>query len=855
MMRSRPSPPPLPAGRALLSIVVLTATLCAGCTRRYYREQADDVGHQLTTGFAAEAGQPLRDDIASIVPPSRMFDPFNPDFPPMPPDDPTAHTRMHCVDGKRAYNWHKYPSTGEVDDQHWLSFLPWNEQGRVQIDMTGAVQLAYVHSREYRKELEDLYLSALDVSFERFRFDAQFFAGNATFWNADGRLRTGAGQVSRLSTETGGSMTKLYAAGGQLIVDVANTIVWQFSGTDSDVNATLLDFSFIQPLLRFGGRARILERLTLVERQLIYNVRQMEQYRQSFYAQVATGRAVSEGPNRRGGVSGAGLQGFTGFGGGFGRLNVAGGSASGVVDAGGFLGLLQDQVQIRNQEANVSSLRDSLATLQINFEYNRLGNKFQVELARQALYEGQSKLLAAKAAYQTRLDTFKVFLGLPPDLEVDVRDPLLDQFELIDPQMTRLTERADAASLRIPRGRKIVADDLVEFLEGPTAVRLEAEKHLESVEADFAVLEQNFPRREAQLEKLQQRPEMAEGDLPADAYSVEGLRKRRDSLRRDLDKLKGNLSDTWTQLEKLRTDLPNLTQEDARKQFDLIHPALTAQLVTLSLAQARARVDAIVWTPIDVGWQDAVETARLNRRDWMNARAALVDTWRLIEFNANALKSGLNVTMNGDITTVGDNPAKFRDTTGRIRLGLEFDAPLTRVAERNIYRQSLIEYQQARRNYMLFEDRVSQSLRAIVRTIELNQLNFEIRRSALQVAFQQVDLARARLGRPPQADETPAAYAADQSNVGRDLVTAYGSLLDDQNNFIAVWVNYEVQRLGLDFEMGTMQLDDRGLWIDPGAVTPGVQTPPEELEELPADLLIPQDAADAAPPPAGPALP
>ena len=63
-------------------------------------------------------------------------------------------------------------------------------------------------------------------------------------------------------------------------------------------------------------------------------------------------------------------------------------------------------------------------------------------------FEGQSKLLASKTAFQNDLDTYKVFLGLPPELEFDVRDPLLDRFRLIDPETTRLTERAGQIALR-----------------------------------------------------------------------------------------------------------------------------------------------------------------------------------------------------------------------------------------------------------------------------------------------------------------------------------------------------------------------------------------------------------------------
>lgn len=835
MRTRRPlSAPKLGPFAAWLLIGIFLST-GGGCTRRYWRNQADDVAGSLMRQFSRETGENPRDAGSRPAVQSRLFDPFNPDFPPMPPDDLIAHSRMVRVDGKRTYRWDDRDHTPAVDLKNWLNFLPSDENGKVILDLTGAVQLAYVHSREYRKELEDLYLSALDVSFERFRFDSQFFATNGTFFNTDGRLRNGNNNsVSQLRTDDTFTVTKLFAAGGTLVVDLANTIVWQFSGPDTNVNTTLLDFTFIQPLARLGGRARVLERLTLVERQLIYNVRQMEFYRQGFYAQVATGRAATDGPNRRGGVSGAGLQGFTGFGGGFGRINVQNVTASGVVGAGGFLGLLQDQIGIRNQEANVTTLRDSLTRLQDEFDADRIKDKFQVELARQALYEGQSKLLASKAAYQTTLDTFKVFLGLPPETDVEIRDPQLSRFQLIDPETTRLTERAGQIVLRAHGPKGITEAELAELLDGEESIRGGVMHHLGIVGNDLRVLEENFPKRVRQLERLMRRPEVAGGDVPLDAYSVDALSKRRQALIADFTALENGLAETWRQVEALRAALPKLDPKEARDRLDRIHPILSSQLLALSLAQARARVDSIVWTPIDISWEEAVEVARYNRRDWANARANLVDTWRLIEFNANALKAGVNVVINGDMTTLHDNPVAFRDVTGRLRFGLQFDAPLTRVAERNIYRQSLIEYQQARRNYMLYEDKVCQSLRSILRTIELNQLNFEIRRSAVQVAIQQVDLARETLSRPLRPMEEAADYAAARASIGRDLVTALGSLLDDQNDFISVWVSYEVQRLGLDLEMGTMLLDDRGMWIDPGPIQPGDfsnrrDCPPEEL--------------------------
>jgi len=45
-------------------------------------------------------------------------------------------------------------------------------------------------------------------------------------------------------------------------------------------------------------------------------------------------------------------------------------------------------------------------------------------------------------------------------------------------------------------------------------------------------------------------------------------------------------------------------------------------------------------------------------------------------------------------------------------------------------------------------------------------------------------------------------------------------LLDAQNDFLSMRVGYDVLRLELDFESGTMHLDNDGLWSDPGPINP-----------------------------------
>jgi hypothetical protein len=314
-------------GLYLALFAVLSAQL--GCTRSYYRRQADSEVNCIIDNKSAAIGSAPGQFRIEIDPRSRMYDPTNPDCPPMPPDDPTSHQLMHCVDCTPGSPcWRHLDTTPHTENPNWKDSLPRDEEGSIVLDLTGAVETALLHSPEYQEQLETLYLSGLDVSFERFRFDTQFFGGSSIFYEAEGPIRSGRPSgSSRLIVEPSRAgnryrAEKLTATGGELVVGFANSLMWQFAGPDDYSSRTLIDVNLVQPLLRAGGRIRVMERLTIAERALLANVRQMEHYRRGFYLSVVTGEDPGEGPNRRGGFfGGSGLEGFSGVGGGgFGRV-------------------------------------------------------------------------------------------------------------------------------------------------------------------------------------------------------------------------------------------------------------------------------------------------------------------------------------------------------------------------------------------------------------------------------------------------------------------------------------------------------------------------------------------------------
>lgn len=823
----------------LLLIALSSGCACFKCgALPKYRQQADAEANCLTAQKASTLGSLPEDFHIRIDPRSRMFDPFDPDCEPMPPDDPLSHRYMDCVDCKKGSKcWRCLPETPFVENPEWLTFVPQDEEGFLTLDSQEAVSAALLHSTRYQRELEELYLSALDVSFERFRFDTQFFGGSQVLFTADGRDRSGTGNSSSqlvvAPSRPGNNFRaeRLTATGGQLVVGLANSLVWQFAGPDDYSSNTLLNFSLVQPLLRGAGRTRILETLTISERALLANVRAMERFRRGFYLSILTGNDPGQGPSRRGGFfGGSGLQGFTGVGGGgfgnvgnfgfnnFGGQGGGGGftGGAGAQGAGGFLGLLQNAQQIRNQRANVAALRESYEQLQASYDAGRI-DRFQVELAQQALFNAQSQLLTAETFYQGSLDGFKFTLGLPPDLPLKVKDPLLDRFQLVDPELEKvqtevselldelrglraeLAERGNAAELPL---------DVAEWPVELARLRGLVEQQLAVVEEDFLTLEAALPNRKKALQSLAVRDEAQEANIDPALFDFAPLEARAMKRQREYGQIERRLETLWTELAQLATE-ENSKNAQLNKMVEGL-TKLSGTLLELSLVQAGTRLESISIEPTELTSAQALQIASAYRRDWANARAQLVDSWRLIYFNANNLKSDFGLVFNGDLGNVGDNPFRLRNTRGRLQVGLQFDPPITRLAERNVYRQALIEYQQARRSYYQFRDGISLGLRNTLRQLRLNEVNFELRRAAVLVAISQVDLTQLRLSQPPK----PEIEEQFGATTARDLVQSLSDLLNVQNDFLSVWVNYEVQRLNLEHDLGLMELDAAGLRIE-----------------------------------------
>lgn len=860
----------------------ILATLCVlvmpGCHRQFYRRQADCEANALIAEKASHVARPPNTSLGIEVDRrSRMFNPFDLDFQPMPLDDPASYKYMQCVDGRRGYPmWEAAGVTNLSESPDWWQFLPLDENGVLVLNLENSVRIALLHSPEYQSQLEQLYLSALQVSAERFQFDTQFFGGTRAFLTADGDRRPGGGGQSSTRFETGPysvgrrplSMQRRFATGADLVVGVANNIVWELSGPNSQSATTVLDFALLQPLLRGAGRDIVLEDLTFAERQLLANVRSFERYRRSFFLNITVGRSL-ESELARGGFTAGGLG------------NAIPSLASNLnVNAGGYLGLLQTQLQIRNLEENIARqtefllvLEDTLIELRTKIPDENeadaiVRQRLQIAQARSSLLTSQTSLVDRQNGYQRAVDTFLRSLGLPPYICAKLNDPILDQFELID--RTLLLRREELSALRAEVGvlnvavldkseltidpktnmpvRKLIWDEelaaLLQALRDELKPLDEFNKNL--IEQDLPAVAKDVDqfvesitvrkKQNAELQKLYRTEQnsicglLNVSEIDESIFKIEELEKLGPELKEAFvklaERLKGyeddivNLQDTMRRFsEETKTDqnaeeLADILRDEVIFASQDLLSNLGDDVLALQLIQARARTERVVLPSVEITPENAFEIARRNRRDLANAKAALVDTWRSIEVTADNLESNLDLVFSGDIQNVGNNPARLRSSTGRLRVGLQWDAPITRLLERNAYRTSLIRYEQAKRSYYQLEDGIWQLLRAEVRQLQANRLTFELGRQSVRIAASQIELnadiraindARGRTAGPTAA---------------RDEISALSDLLNAQNSLLNIFVNYEVVRRGLDFDLGTMELTPEGLWIEPGELSP-----------------------------------
>ena len=706
------------------------------------------------------------------------------DFLPLPPKDDNI-SRSITMRIQKGDAYQDGNASLVLDAGKWRRSLPVDVNGSVLLDLETSIVLALLHSREFQKQKEALYLSALDVTYERFQLGPVPFAGVT-------------GQVSQeidedpsdFQSRAKAGFRGITGKGTSWIASLANRLSIELTGGDVEVGGSLANLTITQPLLRGASRRIYLEQLTQSERSLLADARSLEQFRQGFFLNVVLGSnpAGSVGTNR--------------------NILPISPPSTGV---SGFLGLVQELQRIRNQEANVAKLNDSLLQLEAAFEAGRIGSRLQVDQARQALFNGQSRLLAAKSSFANRLDGYKIFLGLPPDLPMRVIDDYIQSFRLADSDLVGLQDRVNRVLSAVRNPEEVsTPESLRLYFDQINGMQENTALSMASLRQDFRKFQQVLPLRKEGFASLRKRSDLKELGMGEEAFRDQELDGLLEELNATIERVGSSLRVFYQNLEQWEEESGSLPLETARGRFSVLINGFSGTLLEISLVKASARLESIVMEEIMISPKNSSEIASAFRMDWKNNRATLVDVWRKADIAKDDLKTDLDLVLSGDLGSDSMGSGQFEPDESRLRVGLELDTPLSKIKERNRYKASLLRYQQARRSYLAFEDSILRAFREHQRLSKLFQLNFELSRAAVRGAIAQVDLARMRLDEPPQ----PGRNAQFGATTARDLVNALNDLLEASNSFVEVWIGYEAMRMRYAYDLGTMQLSDKGLWVD-----------------------------------------
>jgi hypothetical protein len=773
-------------------IVLGWATLMAttGCTRFHYHEKADRDVYTIQQERLIDPRWrvPLRPVEPSPL--ARYRDPFHPDREPFTPDDPAA---LQFQVSERLHWWRgfgpriKKRGVAPIEDPSWPLLIPRDKDGAVVLSRESAMQLATIHGRDYQTQVEALYTTALSVSLTRFRFQIQPFASEALTYQTSG-ARSNLNNNLTLLGRAG--LNKTFYSGAQFVADFTNNLLFQYTGDGLNVVRSTLLISATQPLLRGAFARNVTQPLSLIERQMLYTIRDFTRFRRGLYVQAVSG----------------------------------------------YLGFLNQVQGIRNQEENIRNLARNLAETEALVAANlkTLSERDQVAIQYQTAQLG---LLSSRAGLQTSLDSYRVqTLGLPPDLPMTIDVAPLQTFELSDPRIAELRESNDRLYLGLlqtvtPEG-KLTNPPREELI----ATTRELLGNLARLNGLLEGAQQELDDWRRKLDLIDERGEVP---LPEarprvrDSAEAQLAQELHEGLLGTEARLADNIQTAQALLARIEADPEDALEDDWQDLRELVGDDFRGRLSDVFATQNQVRTFTIELPEVTLSVDQAIAVALANRLDLMNSRGEVADAWRNVEVAANQLRAGVNIFYRGSLATDPNFNDFFRfdASNGVHQFGLQFDAPLVRRAERNAYRAAWINFQQARRAYMLNEDTIKQQIRLDLRNLELARRQFDIGRQQLVTSVHQVEENEynLRFGGAGQGD----------ASVTLLLLSSLQSLLQAKNNLIGLWVQYEVARLGLFRDMDLMDIDAQGVWIneqfDPATLAvagPGTAPPTGDDAEL-----------------------
>lgn len=705
-----------------------------------------------------------------------------------------------------------------------------SEERPFRLTLEQVIELGLFNSREFQDRREDLYLAALPVTLERFSFAAQAFASENVVREVIGRDVAG-GPANRWRLATDAGFGKLFPTGATILFRVANQVVFDLTSGRPDLSFTNLSFTAVQPLLRGGGYAVTLEFLTQTERTLLYAIRSYARFRKVFYVALAGTGDYTNNPY--------GLQGLAQ------NLGRAVGNNL-TAPTSGYLPTVLRKGNLTNEQKNLAAL-EKILKLYLNLKEGGVVSDLQVVRVELQYLQSQATLLESTRQYLDFVDNFKLQLGVPTNLPIELDDaplrPMRLQVQKIEQVYEQLQAVQVAASKYDPksqpseyreRWKKLFTESELakgtpfakDYLERSAAIgKLSANQLAERIKTLIET-------RRKLLDEQAERQAAGKPEPATEAKSIEDIDNNLDFARFE-SALREYEAKPWLRL---------IPDRQANERASLFRTA-SDQGVLIALRARNNRLDRIrenwpklpeilvegedlLRVPLDDAMTRVAQTALTNRLDLMNARAQVVDAYRQIAVRANALQGVFDVRYDLTTATPADEntPASFAGSRTRHAITLRAEPPFVRRAERNQYRAALISFTRQRRTLMAFEDNILVDCRSEIRQLRALAETYKVQQRTVELAYAQVDNARSTLLAPP--DPTAREATTSAASLTEQLLQAQSQLLRAQSALYTNWIAYQNARMNLYLDLELLPLDARGVWTDDINRYNADQTPP-----------------------------
>jgi len=248
--------------------------------------------------------------------------------------------------------------------------IHWTPDGAVELSLLDALQIAARNSREYQTAKENVFKSALALDLELNVFRSTFAGTLDSKLSADG---SGSETVKGIETSLKGAAHKTLSTGAELSGLLAVDLAKLLTGDRSSALGLSADATISIPLLRGAGRHIAREPLTQAERDVLYAIYALEEFKRRLAVSVAED----------------------------------------------FLGVMQADDSAYNAQRNFETLEASVDRARAMAEAGRL-TEIQVDQTHQDQLRAYDRSVSARQSAAQALDRFKLSLGLPPDAAISL---------------------------------------------------------------------------------------------------------------------------------------------------------------------------------------------------------------------------------------------------------------------------------------------------------------------------------------------------------------------------------------------------------------------------------------------------